>query len=35
MLPLDRGANTDGPTGSQLADHFGVTKPKNIGDLGK
>jgi hypothetical protein len=35
MLPLDTGANTDGPTGSQLADHFGVTKPKNIGGPAK
>jgi arylsulfatase A-like enzyme len=35
MLPLDPAANSDGPTGSQLADHFGITKPKNIGSLGK
>ena len=35
MLPLDPGAHTDGPTGSQLADHFGITKPKDIGALGK
>jgi arylsulfatase A-like enzyme len=33
MLPLDPGANTDGPTGAEIADHFGVTKPKDIGDL--
>jgi arylsulfatase A-like enzyme len=35
MLPLDPGVSTNGPMGSQLADHFGVTKPKNIGIPGK
>ena len=35
MLPLDPAAFTDGPMGSQLADHFGITKPKNIGNLAK
>jgi len=35
MLPLDPGAHTDGAMGSQLADHFGITKPKDIGDLAK
>jgi arylsulfatase A-like enzyme len=35
MLPLDPGAFTDGVTGAQQADHFGVSQSKNIGDLAK
>lgn len=35
MLPLDPKASTGGFTGGQLADHFGVTKGKDIGNLGK
>jgi arylsulfatase A-like enzyme len=35
MLPLDPGASTNGPMGSQLADHFGISKPKDIGNLKK
>ncbi len=33
MLPLDPGSYTSGPTGAELADHYGVTTPKNIGHL--
>jgi arylsulfatase A-like enzyme len=35
MLPLDPKSFTDGPTGAQQADHFGIKQSKNIGDLGK
>jgi arylsulfatase A-like enzyme len=35
MLPLDPGAYTEGFTGKQLADHFGIRRQKNIGNLGK
>ena len=35
MLPLDPGAFADGNVGSQIPDHYGNTKLKNIGDLGK
>jgi arylsulfatase A-like enzyme len=35
MLPLDPGAATAGTTGAQQADHFGVTRSKNIGELAK
>lgn len=33
MLPLDPGAFTEGFTSKELADHFGITESKNIGDL--
>ena len=35
MLPLDPGSFTFGPMSSELADHFGITKPKNLGNLAK
>jgi hypothetical protein len=33
MQPLDPGSYTSGPTGVELADHYAVTAPKNIGHL--
>ena len=35
MLPLDPGAFADGNIGSQIPDHYGNKKLKNIGNLGK
>jgi hypothetical protein len=35
MLPLDPGSFTEGFTGKELADHFGITESKNIGNPGE
>jgi arylsulfatase A-like enzyme len=35
VLPLDPGAFTEGFTGKELADHFGISRSKNIGELAK